>query len=177
MNPAGQSKRRQLLTGLAILGLILISADSIVAQGVEPESLTSAPGIHLLIRDGLQHKAASHYEALCQVVIREFGIRCDAFSLNIVFIGEDLRDHLSRNNQTRFEAKDWTAAYVHPSLIFMVGADESDDTFMHEFMHFLNDRGLLFANVPGSRVHATITRNEGLLLGSKSYLEYLQSLK
>jgi hypothetical protein len=162
---------------LVILGLMASFPAVSIAQGIDPESLTSTPGVHITVQDGMRHQPAAHYEALCQVVLNEFGVHAEAITLNIVFIGEDLRNHLSRNNQTRFETKDWAAAFVHPSLILLVGELESDDTFMHEFMHYLHDRGLLFANVPESRVHATILRNEGLLLGSRSYLEYLKTAK
>jgi hypothetical protein len=160
-----------------LLVTVTLSVAGVDAQSVEPLSLRVSRGVHVEQHDGRSHKTPAHYEALCQVVIKEFGVSLDSIALNLVFIGENLRDHLSKNNQLRFQAKDWSGAYVPPSLILMVGEEESDDTFMHEFMHYLNDRGLLFTNVPASRVHAAIEKNEGLLLGSRSYLDYLAASK
>jgi len=161
---------------LFLLGVAFI-APRADPQSLEPISLKVASGVHIEQHDGKPHKSASHYEALCRVVLREFNVTLDTVAINLVFIGEDLRDHLSKNNHLRFQTKDWTGAYVPPSLILMFGDEESDDTFMHEFMHYLNDRGLLFTNIPASRVHAAIEKSEGLLLGSRSYLQYLSSTK
>jgi hypothetical protein len=162
------------MLGFAIMAFFVAIVN---AQSVEPRSLEVSSGVHVEQHDGNVHKSEAHYEALCQVVMHEFNVHLDTIAISLVFIGEDLRDNLSRNNHLRFQTKDWTGAYVPPSLIIMVGDEESDDTFMHEFMHYLNDRGLLFTNIPASRVHAAIEKSEGLLLGSKSYLQYLASTK
>jgi hypothetical protein len=172
-----QSKQMTKRLGRVMFAAVVLCAYVACAQGIEPLSLKATSGVHVEQHDGKVHKSAAHYEALCRVVLREFGVKLDTVALNLVFIGEDLRDNLSRNNHLRFQTKDWTGAYVPPSLIIMVGEEESDDTFMHEFMHHLNDRGLLFVNIPASRVHAAIEKSEGLLLGSRSYLQYLASAK
>jgi len=160
----------------ACLALFLAAGADSKAQGVFPKSLDTTPGVHVRAEDGRTHRGSDHYSGLCRVVLQEFGIPADTpITIDLVFIDRETRDRLHDNNATRFESSDWCGAFIAPSLILMVGEEESDDTFMHEFMHYLQQKGLLFSTVPFSAVHPLIERNEGLLLGSKSYLEFLKT--
>ena len=146
------------------------------SQVLRPESLDASPGVHIHVYDGKVHRPVDHYSSLCRIVLTEFGLPSDSLpGINLVFIDEDVRQQIITNNATRFQSADWYGVFIAPSLILISGEQESDDTFMHEYMHFLQQRGLLFKNVPMSAVHHLIEQNEGLLLGSKGYLEYLKT--
>jgi hypothetical protein len=140
-----------------------------------PESLDASPGVHLYTHDGLEHRSSSHYATLCRIVNAEFGIKVDSLSVHVVFIDQETRDRMRTNNPTRFREQDWLGAFIQPSLILILGEEESDDTFMHEYMHMLRSHGLLFPDAQPSSVHTLIDWNEGLLLGSKAYLDYLKT--
>jgi hypothetical protein len=145
------------------------------AQYHVPLSLPSSPGIHVHAYDGRPHKSSEHYEHLCRVVLKEFGIHLDTLALNLVFVDMKLQGTLNALNRDRFRGKRWVGVFIKPMLIIMLGEEESDGTFLHEFMHALHHRGLLFSDTEESDVHGLINLNEGLLLGSKSYLEYLKT--
>ncbi len=146
----------------------------LLGQTSVPASVSSTPGIHIRSFDGKCHHSEEYYEGLRKVVLKEFNILSDSTALNLVFISEDLRETMNLANPDRFGTADWLGAFVSPTLIFIVG-DESDDTFMHEYMHSLQSRGLLFADVPRTSVHTLIQQDEGLLLGSDSYIEFLKT--
>lgn len=139
-----------------------------------PQSLNASPGVHISNKDGLDHRSETHYTKLCRVVLDEFGVSSDSASINLVFIDEETREALSVANPDRFGKTPWVGAFVNPGLIFMVGSSESDDTFIHEYLHSLQVRGLVFQDVPVSAVHTVIQESEGLLLGSASYLQMLK---
>ncbi|MGA9120290.1 MAG: hypothetical protein WB699_13085 [Bacteroidota bacterium] len=162
---------RLTIAGVVLAGLI----PRVYAQTPVPASLSNKPGVHIKSYDGKSHHSQDYYSALRNVVLKEFDIPSDSSAINLVFITEDLRESLNSSNPARFGAADWTGAFLTPSLIFIVGTEESDDTFMHEYMHSLQVRGLIFSDVPHSVVHEVITQDEGLLLGSASYLEFLKT--
>jgi len=145
------------------------------AQATTPLSLSDKPGVHIHAYDNGTHKSSAHYENLCKIVLKEFGLPLDSIRVNLVFVDEDLQNQLNGHNPLRFQATHWYGICLKPSLIIMLGEEESDDTFMHEYMHSLYNRGLLFRNVHPADLHPLIEMNEGLLLGSKSYLEYLKT--
>jgi hypothetical protein len=140
-----------------------------------PVSMDFSPGVHVYAYDGLEHKSEEHYTNLCKVVLKEFNLHADSISIMLVFLDSALQERLIKNNPARFQAAQWYGVCIKPALILMAGEDESDDTFMHEFMHSLYHRGLIFRNVQPAEIHPLIDMNEGLLLGSKSYLEYLKT--
>jgi hypothetical protein len=148
-----------------------------VSQGqtIKPRSASAGPGVHVRSYDGRAHMDSSYYNGLCRVVMHEFGIPTESLpSIDLVFVDRETQVKLTKGNAARFASADWTGAFIQPSLILMVGEEEADDTFMHEFMHALQQSGRLFSKVPFPSVHKVIEQNEGLLLGSKSYLEFLK---
>ena len=159
----------------ALLGGLLFVHASVSAQPHVPGSFSTGWGVHIHAYDGREHKSEEHYENLCRVVMDEFGITNDSVSVNLIFVDSELKDKLNHNNPDRFYSPSWVGVFIKPTLIFMLGEEESDDTFLHEFMHSLHYRGLLFSNVDESDVHQLIHVNEGLLMGSRSYLEYLKT--
>ena len=140
-----------------------------------PVSVDFPPGVHVYAYDGLEHKSAEHYTNLCKVVLKEFNLSTDSISVMLIFLDSGLRERLIYNNPSRFQSAQWYGVCIKPALIMMAGEDESDDTFMHEYMHSLYHLGLLFRDVQPAEIHPLIDMNEGLLLGSKSYLEYLKT--
>jgi hypothetical protein len=158
-----------------LVGLLLLGSGSGSGQSNLPKSLDFSRGVHIKAYDGKRHRGADHYEQLCRVVNKEFGLPDDSVCVNLVFVDQALRQSLNANNPVRFQSADWCGAYIRPYMILMLGEEESDDTFMHEYMHALQVRGVLFKNVPFSAVHQLIDMNEGLLMGSRSYLEFLKS--
>lgn len=146
-----------------------------IAQSRFPKSFVPESGVHISTYDGRDHKSAVHYEALCHVVHEEFGLTNDSIRVNLVFVDSSMMKLLTANNPARFHGTEWQGVFIKPYMIIMLGEEESDDTFMHEYMHALQQRGLLFAQVHPSVVHQVIYENEGLLLGSKSYLQFLKS--
>ena len=152
-----------------------MGANAALGQTSLPSSLSTLPGVHIRSFDGKCHRSAEYYDALRRVILKEFHIPYDPTAINLVFIDECTRETMNLANPDRFGSADWLGAFVAPSLIFMVGDSESDDTFMHEYLHSLESRGLLFADVPRSSVHTLIQQDEGLLLGSDSYLQFLKT--
>jgi len=159
----------------AALASLLLAAWPALAQHSQPLSLATQSGIHIHAYDDREHKSAEHYEHLCGVVFREFGIRVDTLSINLVFVDAKLQRTLNALNRDRFRGRRWVGVFIKPMLIIMLGEEESDGTFLHEFMHALHHRGLLFSDAEEADVHSLININEGLLLGSCSYLEYLKT--
>ena len=133
-----------------------------------PASLDASPGIHIQSFDGKNHRSVQHYEALREIVATEFGLQPDSSCMNLIFIDEALREALNVDNPERFHGEDWCGAFVTPSLIFILGEDEADDTFMHEYLHMLQSRGLVFKDVPLTAIHHAIFDSEGLLLGREA---------
>lgn len=145
------------------------------SQNVRPVSVTARPGVHVQSYDSRPHMDSAYYNGLCRVVLHEFGLHADSLPpIDLVFVDRATQEKLTSGNAARFASSDWTGAFIRPSLILMVGEEEADDTFMHEFMHVLQQNGRLFQHVPFPAVHQLIEQNEGLLLGSKSYLEFLK---
>ncbi len=144
---------------------------------IHPVSLDTGPGVHIHAYDNRPHHDALHYENLCRVVLKEFNVHLDTLSLNLVFVDGTVQRRLNALNRDRFHNKQWVGVFIKPMLIIMLGEEESDGTFLHEFMHALNNEGLLFADeTQEDSVHELIRVNEGLLLGSESYLRYLKTL-
>lgn len=146
------------------------------AQPIHPLSLDLSPGVHLVSCDSLTHRSAAHYEALCRIVLTEFGLPTDSICLTVVFVDDDLMAALKEHNSDRFESDRWQGMYINNYLVMVDGSREADDTFMHEFLHVLNHQSRLFQHVPAGDVHELIRLNETLLMGSQSYLNYLRSL-
>jgi hypothetical protein len=169
--PFSRVKRAAVVAGL------VMAWTPAFTQNHAPLSLPSSPGIHVHAYDGRPHKSPEHYEHLCRVVLEEFGIHLDTLALNLVFVDMELQGTLNALNRDRFRGKRWVGVFIKPMLIIMLGEEESDGTFLHEFMHALHHRGLLFTDTEESDVHGLINLNEGLLLGSRSYLEYLKTQK
>ena len=84
-------------------------------------------------------------------------------------------DRIIAANPGRFQGKDFSGAFIPPGLIVLVGDEESDDTFMHEYLHYLHANGLVFRGVPLDRVHHRIEETEGYLLASRSYIGFLRT--
>jgi hypothetical protein len=166
-------RTKLLLAG--IIGWCAVLTPNAASQLPVPCSLSSAPGVHIRSFDARTHHPADYYEALRAVVLKEFHLPPDSSAINLVFITNELRESLNAGNPARFGTADWTGAFLTPSLIFIVGSEESDDTFMHEYMHSLQVRGLMFTDLPHGVVHDAISQDEGLLLGSDSYLQFLKT--
>jgi hypothetical protein len=158
-----------------IVSAIALVGSPCVGQTPWPASLDSTPGVHVYVTDDRPHRDARHYAALCVVVNQEFAIFPDSLLIHVVFIDQITRDRMRANNPARFRGADWCGAFIEPSLILLLGEEESDDTFMHEYMHLLQSRDLIFRGAHPSSVHHLIEQTEGLLLGSKAYIAYLKN--
>jgi len=141
-----------------------------------PLSLRTDPGVHIAAYDEAEHRQEGHYNVLCSVVHHEFAIDEDGAGITLVFINAKQQKTLNELNPSRFQSAHWYGIALGKNLILMIGEEESDDTFMHEYMHVLNNRGILFKNVASGEVHRVITEAETMLLGSESYLNYLSVL-
>jgi hypothetical protein len=157
-------------------GIVILPGPGHQAAGqlTRPRTLSDAPGVHLYSYDGRSHRSTEYYTALRKIVQGEFQVQPDSSAIDVVFIDEELREELNNANPDRFEAADWSGAFISPCLILILGERESDDTFIHEYLHFLQTRGLIFQHSPQSILHQLITQDEGLILGSKSYLLFLK---
>ena len=125
--------------------------------------------------DGLTHRDSAYYAALCRGGGNRNGHFADAPErLHVVFVDQSTSDRIIAANPGRFEGKDFTGAFIAPALIIMVGEEESDDTFMHEYLHYLHTQGLVFRGVPQAMVHRRIEETEGYLIASASYLALLR---
>jgi hypothetical protein len=169
-----RTERRMRMKRVAVISVLLvIAASTLHTQDRLPLSFNEAPGLHVKSYDGLVHRDSSYYEGLCRVVEAEMGITRTPERLHIVFVDQSTSDRIIAANPGRFEGKDFTGAFIAPSLIIMVGEEESDDTFMHEYLHYLHTHGLVFRGVPQSLVHRRIEETEGYLIASASYLSFL----
>lgn len=155
--------------------LILLSPNFVDAQPLHPMSVDLSLGVHIVSCDTIHHRSSQHYEALCCIVLTEFGLPADSICLTVVFVDAQLMAALKRQNADRFDSDTWQGFCVNPYLVMINGEREADDTFMHEYMHALQQQGKLFQKVPKADVHQLIYLNEGLLMGSKSYLDYLRA--
>lgn len=169
------------MANIVRLGIWLALASSIlVGQNLSPPphpvSIDLSPGVHIITCDSLSHRSPAHYEALCRIVLTEFGLSTDSICLTLVFVDDSLMELLNRYNTLRFSGTGWHGICINRYLVMVDGSREADDTFMHEYMHVLQQRGVLFTKVPASQVHGVIELNEGLLMGSRRYLNYLRSL-
>ncbi|MEW6511937.1 MAG: hypothetical protein AB1428_13380 [Bacteroidota bacterium] len=162
------------LWAFAVAG-VAIPSGLLFGQPTRPVSLEARQGVYIRAYDGRDHRDSAYYNALCRVVLKEFALPTDSLPpVDLVFVNREIQEKITAGNAGRFPSPEWTGAFIRPSLIIMVGEEEADDTFMHEFMHVLQQHGKLFRNVPFAAVHQLIDQNEGLLLGSKSYLEFLK---
>jgi hypothetical protein len=157
-----------------VIGMLLVIATTTLhTQDRLPLSFSEAPGLHVMSYDGLVHRDSAYYAGLCRVVETEMGVTHTIERLHVVFMDQSASDRIIAANPGRFEGKDFTGAFIAPSLIIMVGEEESDDTFMHEYLHYLQTHGLVFRGVPQSQVHRRIEETEGYLIASGSYLAFL----
>lgn len=156
-------------------GLLLAAVFTASAQDRLPVSFNEAPGLHVTAYDGLPHRSAAYYTALTGVVDAEMGVTPGALRLHVVFVDQETSDRIIAANPGRFHGKDFTGAFIPPGLILLVGDDESDDTFMHEYLHYLHVQGLVFRGVPQDIVHRRIDETEGYLLASRSYIRFLSA--
>jgi hypothetical protein len=155
--------------------LFLVATMTVHSQDRLPSSFNEAPGLHVVAYDGLQHRSGAYYAALCAVVDSEMGVACSVERLHVVFVDQETSDRIISANPGRFQGKDFTGAFIPPALIVLVGEDESDDTFMHEYLHYLHMHGLVFHGVPHDIVHRRIEETEGYLLASGNYIRFLGS--
>jgi hypothetical protein len=158
-----------------ILWVVLMTAAAAHSQDRLPSSFNEAPGLHVTSYDGLQHRSEVYYKTLCAVVDSEMGVPRTAERLHVVFVDQETSDRLIAANPGRFQGKDFTGAFIPPALIVLVGDEESDDTFMHEYLHYLHTHGLVFRGVPQDLVHRRIEETEGYLLASRSYIHFLST--
>lgn len=167
--------RGRRVIGAAVMAALIGSVAPSWSQTVRPLSVAGRPGVHVQSYDSRPHMDSVYYNGLCRVVLQEFALPVDSLpSIDLVFVDRETQEKMTSGNAARFASPDWTGAFIRPSLILIVGEEEADDTFMHEFMHVLQQNGRLFQNVPFRAVHQLIEQNEGLLLGSRSYLEFLK---
>lgn len=154
-------------------GLLLAAALTAHSQDRLPVSFNEAPGLHVVSYDGHDHRSEAYYSGLCAVVDAEMRVDAHTPQLHVVFVDQETSDRIIAANPGRFQGKDFTGAFIPPALIMLVGDEESDDTFMHEYLHYLHTHGLLFRGVPQDAVHRRIEETEGYLLASRSYLRFL----
>ncbi len=160
-----------------VAGFLLVATPTVHSQDRLPASFNEAPGLHVIAYDGLAHRSEAYYTALCAVVDSEMGIAASVARLHVVFVDQKTSDRIIAANPGRFHGKDFSGAFIPPALILLVGDDESDDTFMHEYLHFLHTQGLVFRGVPQDAVHRRIGETEGYLLASRSYIRFLSEQK
>jgi hypothetical protein len=154
--------------------LVLIAATAAThSQDCLPLSFNEGPGLHVTTYDGLTHRSEAYYTALCAVVDTEMGVKHAPVRLHVVFVDQETSDRIIAANPGRFQGKDFTGAFIPPGLIVLVGDEESDDTFMHEYLHYLQTNALVFRGVPQDLVHRRIEETEGYLLASRSYINFL----
>lgn len=157
--------------------LVLGTTPALHSQDRLPESFNEAPGLHVVSYDGRSHRSPAYYAGLCAVVDAEMGVATVARQLHVVFVDQKTSDRIITANPGRFQGKDFTGAFIPPALIMLVGEDESDDTFMHEYLHYLHTHGSVFRGVPQDVVHRRIEETEGYLLASRSYIRFLASVQ
>ena len=158
-----------------IVALLVGTGAGAHSQDRLPASFNEGPGVHVVAYDGLPHRSAAYYTALCAAVDAEMGVTAGIAQLHIVFVDQETSDRIITANPGRFQGKDFTGAFIPPALIMLVGEDESDDTFMHEYLHYLHTHGLVFQGVPQDAVHRRIEETEGYLLASRRYILFLAS--
>ena len=156
-----------------LVALLVVTAGGAHSQDRLPASFNESPGLHVIAYDGLPHRSTAYYTALCAAVDAEMGVTAGIAQLHIVFVDQETSDRIIAANPGRFQGKDFTGAFLPPALIVLVGEDESDDTFMHEYLHYLHTHGLVFRGVPREIVHRRIEETEGYLLASRSYIRFL----
>jgi hypothetical protein len=166
------------MTRLIVMTAVLVLMTTAIARSQDrlPSSFNEAPGLHITSYDGRQHRSEVYYAALCTVVDSELCVAQPAERLHVVFVDQETSDRLIAANPGRFQGKDFTGAFIPPALIVLVGDEESDDTFMHEYLHYLHTHGLALRGVPQDRVHRRIEETEGYLLASQSYIRFLSAL-
>ena len=165
------------MTRCAVMVYVLLvgTAAAGLSQDRLPSSFNETPGLHVVAYDGRLHRSTAYYAALCAVVDSEMGVTCSGERLHVVFVDQETSDRIIAANPGRFQGKDFTGAFIPPALIVLVGEDESDDTFMHEYLHYLHTHGLVFRGVPHDIVHRRIEETEGYLIASRSYIRFLRS--
>lgn len=156
-----------------ILILLAGCATSAFSQDRLPRSFSEATGLHVMAYDGLSHRSEGYYASLCAVVDSEMAVSHGPVRLHVVFVDQPTCDRIIAANPGRFQGKELTGAFIPPGLILLVGDEESDDTFMHEYLHYLQVCGLIFRGVPIDQVHRRIEETEGYLLASAAYIRFL----
>ena len=156
-----------------VAGFLLVATHTAPSQDRLPASFNEAAGLHVVSYDARDHRSEAYYTGLCAVVDSEMRVDAHAPRLHVVFVDQQTSDRIIAANPGRFQGKDFTGAFIPPALIVLVGEEESDDTFMHEYLHYLQSHGLLFRGVPQDAVHRRIEETEGYLLASRSYLRFL----
>lgn len=156
------------------LVLLAVCTATALSQDHLPRSFNEAAGLHVTAYDGLTHRSERYYTSLCAVVDSEMAVSHGPIRLHVVFVDQMTCDRIVAANPGRFQGKDLTGAFIPPGLIVLVGDEESDDTFMHEYLHYLQSNGLVFRGVPIDRVHRRIEETEGYLLASAAYIRFLQ---
>lgn len=162
------------------LYIILLFASLITigfSQSRMPSSLDRNYGVSITSYDTLHHRSINHYEHLLKIFCNEYNINSDSSYLLIIFVDENIKDRLEKLNPgwTGILNYNWGGYYLFPNTIII--ETESDDTFFHELMHYYHDRKLFLNNVPEDNVHAIIYKIEKLMLFSRLYIEYIQTIK
>ena len=114
----------------------------------------------------------AYYNSLIDVVCSELEVVLDERpALKVVVISQETMQKLVSHNPCRWDSE-WQGSFNPPGLIFLT--PESDDTFIHEFLHWLRFHGLFFVGWEDQLlIEKAIREMEGSLLGSESYLKFL----
>jgi hypothetical protein len=141
-----------------------------------PLSLSDRPGIHIYSYDGKTRDEKS-YVMLCRIVNQELAVDIgEEQGLNVVFLDEVTIRLLIESNPDRAWGEKWYGACLDSTLIILDGDSDSHGSFIHEYIHVLHRRGLLFPNLDIGDAEEETSRAESLILGSRAYIEYLQTL-
>ena len=165
---------------LKVLLLILLIPIVSTAQNSFPASFTSTQRLTTYSYDTLQHHSAFYYTELAKVVQSEFELGTDSIlaPIQLVFMSDSLFQVIVQHNPSRFNQspdRQIVGFFIMPTLMFLM--DGQDDTFMHEYMHQLVSWNILFPHDEDTdmrMIHALIGANEGMLIGSKGYIEFIK---
>jgi hypothetical protein len=170
-----------IVIGLALQGSQTTDSNSIppirnLGSQYVPQSLVFPRRLVVMAYDSLKHHSERHYQKLAELVQHEFRLTDTTIlvPVRLVFISEPQYRALEIQNSSRWDTG-WVGYYIEPGIILIRGHEEQDDTFMHEYMHALNKHGLIFGDVPERYIHNLIYTDEGLLLASSSYLQFLNT--
>ncbi len=159
-----------------IFTLILFISLLSYTQNIYPKSLVREQGITLLSYDNSAHRDVNHYKKLYEIFCEEYNIKIDSTYILICFVSKEQRDIIIKLNPEFIEyGEDLDALFFAPNTIIIF--EEGDNTFFHELFHYFYFKEVIFQNIPVEKVHAVIYICENLLLVSKSYIEYIDTMR